>query len=86
MEDLHIVVAEMSTGSFSWGGKDGRCVELTTLPYSCANCLEIWEPQPPGTFRACPGLLWDCFCFYVTINAKISSLYFVLSRCIYLQA
>jgi len=27
----------------------------TTLQSSCANCLEIWEPQPPGTPRACPG-------------------------------
>ena len=38
------------------GGKDGRCVGLTTLPPSCADCLEIWEPQPPGTLRACPDL------------------------------
>ena len=34
----------------------GRCVGLTTLPPSCADCLEIGEPQPPGTLRACPGL------------------------------
>jgi hypothetical protein len=38
------------------GGKGGRCVRLTTLPPSCAECLEIWEPQPPGTLRACPGM------------------------------
>jgi len=38
------------------GGKGGRCVGLTTLPPSCADCLEIWEPQPPETLRACPGL------------------------------
>ena len=38
------------------GGKSGRCVGLTTLPPSYADCLEIWEPQPPGTLRACPGL------------------------------
>ena len=38
------------------GGKGGRCVGLTTLPPSCANCLEIWERQPPGTLRASPGL------------------------------
>jgi hypothetical protein len=25
------------------GNKDGRCVGLTTLPPSCADCLEIWE-------------------------------------------
>jgi len=38
------------------GGKGGRCVGLATLPPSCAGCLEIWEAQPPGTLRACPGL------------------------------
>jgi len=41
------------------GGKGGRCVGLTTLPPSCADCLEIWEPQPPGTLRAvraCNGI------------------------------
>ena len=26
------------------GGKGGRCVGVTTLPPSCAECLEIWEP------------------------------------------
>jgi hypothetical protein len=35
------------------GGEGGQCVGLTNLPPSCAGCLEIWEPQPPGT---CPGL------------------------------
>ena len=37
-------------------GKVGRCVGLTTLPLSCDDCLEIWEPHPPGTLSACPGL------------------------------
>jgi len=40
---------------FLWG-KGGRCVGLTTLPPSGAECPEIWEPQPPGTLRACPGV------------------------------
>jgi hypothetical protein len=26
------------------GGKDGRCVRVTTLPPSCAECLEVLEP------------------------------------------
>jgi len=38
------------------GGKESRCVGLITLPPSCADCLEIWDPQLPGTLRACPGL------------------------------
>ena len=36
--------------------KDGRCVGLNTLPHSCTDCLEIWQPEPPGTQRASPGL------------------------------
>ena len=42
-------ITEMST-------KGDRCLGLTTLPLSCADCLEIWDPQPPGTLGACPGL------------------------------
>jgi hypothetical protein len=38
------------------GDKGGRCVGPTTLPHSCADCLEILEPQPLGTLRACQGL------------------------------
>jgi hypothetical protein len=35
------------------GGKNYRCLGLTTLPPSCANCLETWWPHTPGT-------LWNC--------------------------
>ena len=38
------------------GGKDGRCVGLTTLPPSCADCLEIWEPHLSGILQACTGI------------------------------
>ena len=38
------------------GCKGGQCGGLTTLPPSCADCLETWEPQPPGTLRACNGI------------------------------
>jgi len=55
-------LTEMST----IGGKVGRCVGLTTLPPSCADCHEIWEPQLPGNLRACQGLEWDCFTFTFT--------------------
>jgi len=48
-------LTEMSTRIFP-GGKGGRCVGLTTLPPSCADCHEIWEPQPPGTAHACNGI------------------------------
>ena len=27
------------------------------------NAMEIWEPKPPGTLWATPGLLRDCFTF-----------------------
>jgi hypothetical protein len=37
-------------------GKGGRFVGLTTVPTSRADCLKIWEPQPPGTLRACNGV------------------------------
>jgi len=43
--------------------KGGRCVGLTTLPPSCADCLEIWEPQPTGTLRALSKLVMGLFYF-----------------------
>ena len=36
--------------------KGGLRLGLTTLPSKCADCLEIWEPQPPGTLMACPAI------------------------------
>jgi len=39
-------LTEMSTRNISWG-KGGRCVGLTILPPSNADCFEIWEPQTP---------------------------------------
>ena len=57
------------------GGEGGRCVGLTTLPPSCADCLEILAPQRPGTLRACPGLLWDFFTFLLTVNDMVGKNY-----------
>ena len=33
-------------------GKGGRCVGLTNLSPSCADCFEIWKPKPSGTLWA----------------------------------
>ena len=56
---------KMSTRNIP-GGKGGQCVRLTTLPPSRAECHEVWEPKPPGTLWATPGLLQDCFTFTIT--------------------
>jgi hypothetical protein len=53
---LSVLVTVRYAGREGTGGKGGRCVGLTTLPPSCADCLEIWVPQPPGILRACSGL------------------------------
>jgi hypothetical protein len=38
------------------GHKGGRCLGLTNLQRSCADYLEIWEPDPPETLWVSPGL------------------------------
>ena len=43
------------------GGKCGRSLGLTTLPFSCANCLEIYNPEPPRTIKDCSDRSRDCF-------------------------
>jgi hypothetical protein len=45
------------------GGTVGHCTGLTTLQPSCADCHEIWEPQPPGSIRAWSSLNRDCCTF-----------------------
>ena len=64
-------LVKMSTRNIP-GGKDGRCVRLTTSPPSRVECHEIWEPKPPGTLWATPGLLRDCFTFtfYILLLSK----------------
>jgi hypothetical protein len=61
---------EMSTRNPSWG-KDGRWVGMTTIPLSSADCLEILEPQPPGTPKASPGLYRESFTFTTKSTIQI---------------
>jgi hypothetical protein len=54
---------------YSLVGKDDQCMGLT-LPPSCADCLEIWEPQIPVTLRVCTGIA-----FYVETCLDIMSVF-----------
>jgi hypothetical protein len=52
--DLDIILSNGNEyQEFLLGGKGGWCVGLTTLPHSCADCLEIWGFLLPGTLGAC---------------------------------
>jgi len=42
-----------------------------SLPPLRADCLEIWESQPPGNFRACPGLYTDFFTFLLVFCSRV---------------
>jgi hypothetical protein len=55
-------LTEISTRNNSWWGKGGRCVQLITLPPSCAECLETRVSQPLGNLRSCPAPYMDSFC------------------------
>jgi hypothetical protein len=50
------------------GGKGGRCIGLTNLPPSCADCLEIWKSQRPWTLRVCADLQRECFILLAFCN------------------
>ena len=54
------------------GGKSSRCEGLTTSPPTCADSLEIWDPQLPGILRACnrpvQGLLLLCVIVYIFLS------------------
>ena len=48
---VHLASNRNEYQEYLLGSKGGRCVGLTTLLSSCADCLEIWEPQAPRTLR-----------------------------------
>jgi hypothetical protein len=41
------------------GSKRGHCIRLTNLVLSCADFLELYEPQNPGTLRAYRDMFRD---------------------------
>ena len=59
--------------------KSGCYVGLTALPPSCANCLEIWELQPPETLIAFTGIeeeeMFFHFCYIKTIHCFVKNVY-----------
>jgi len=54
------------------GGEGGRGVGLTSLPPSCSDCLEIWEPQLSETLRASTGFALP-FALEIVSNGQILS-------------
>ena len=42
------LVTENEYQEYFLGDKGGRCVVLTVLQPSCADCQKMWAPQPPG--------------------------------------
>jgi len=58
------------------GGKGGRCLGLTNLSPSYADCFEIREPQHPGTLWSSPGLHRNCDTLIIIIIIIITIMLF----------
>ena len=73
----------MSTRNIYWG-KGGQCVGLTTLPPSRVDCLEIWEPQPPGTLKVLsrPVMVLLYIYIYCTFNKQIAIIVLFFVECL----
>jgi len=56
-------------------GKGGQCVGLTSLPLSCADSLEIWEPQILRILRVRTGIAFRFYFFYVLLPERLFVLY-----------
>ena len=69
-------LTEMTTSNISRMDKGGRCVRLTSIPLSCADCHEIFKPQTSGYLRASPGLYRD----NLTFTTFIEALYRVIKK------
>jgi hypothetical protein len=54
-------LTEMSTMNTSWRVKEARTLGWQTYNLHVPIVQKFWEPQPPGTPGACPGLYRNCF-------------------------
>jgi len=52
-------LTEISTRNIPWDVKAAGALGLITLPPLCADWLELWEFQTPGTLRACLAMYMD---------------------------
>jgi hypothetical protein len=43
------------------------------LSPSFADCLEIWEPKPPGTLRACFGISFPLVVVVVVVVVVVAA-------------
>jgi hypothetical protein len=62
--------------------KGGRWAGLTTLPHSCTDFLETWEPQLPGNSKpvqACRGIA----ILYLLLNTCLESEYVAFIKATY---
>ena len=59
---MSLPLTEMSIRNI-YSDKGGRCVGLTSLPPSCANCL--------GILGACPGLYFHGFTFTLQFHSTL---------------
>jgi hypothetical protein len=57
-------LVKMSTRNTSWGVKAAGAWGWQPHNLHVPNVMEIWEPKPPGTLGATPGLLGETFTFY----------------------
>jgi len=75
-----LTVALGSTQPLTEIRKCGRCIWQTTLSFSCAEFVEIWEPQPAGypwtRNRPAQGLLY----LYMVVY-KVTPI-FCMSKCV----
>ena len=59
---------------------------LTTVPPPCADCLEIWEPHPPGALMLCPGLYRNCYNFFLSITIILFLSFLLFNLFLYLYS